>query len=538
MTAKGGIEQVVMIPVTKIGLSGLNPREGITDESVKELMLSIQEVGIKVPLIIRPSSKDENEYDLVAGERRLTAAKLAGLKAVPCIVRPMDDNEFKLTILLENLMRKDLGPVEIAHGLKVLVEQGLKQKDIASMLGKSQSWVSEHLALLGLDPKVQALVLKGLPVKKAEALRDIQNFQKLFDQVVESINNTDASELKDVNMKEEIRDAIEDGPTVSLSAGICNDDILEDGIDDAALEIFKTENYKTCQKCAAFRKQKNNFDEDVDEYCLNPECFKEKYLPILERFQKEMEEKEKKTNGGKSEPVGAYMTWDYSTNFKATECKSCPHMHVIKEDGARCYLPSCFAMKKKRENAILKRLRDADNAMMQATFQEVMTEEQDLVKALVKSKIGKLIVVSADEDIWFDSQVDAIQALYPKDKITRDKVRDFIRKMTKDMTEEAMTYALRAYMSRVMPPLRFTGDTTRAKDKDKRLKDWSWKLDAAEIEKTVRAEFKDKIDKIKSEPQKDMDKRKKQLEKVENKDLGEEDDPDADEDDADEPLEG
>lgn len=137
------------------------PRENFNEEKLQELADSISRHGILQPLIV---TLTEGQYRLVVGERRLRAAKMAGLEEVPVIVIE-SKNELDLGIiqLVENLHRDDLNPVEEAKGYKNLIEKfGLSHENISQLVGKSRAHITNMLRLLNLDPQVQSLVRDSL----------------------------------------------------------------------------------------------------------------------------------------------------------------------------------------------------------------------------------------------------------------------------------------------------------------------------------------------------------------------------------------
>jgi ParB family chromosome partitioning protein len=130
------------------------PRSVFHDEALRELAASMREVGVLQPLVVRPLA--EGRYELIAGERRLRAAKLAGLKQVPIIVRPTTDQAALEIALIENIQREDIGPLECARAYRQLMSEfGLTQEMVADKVGKARTTVTNTLRLLRLPPKIQ-----------------------------------------------------------------------------------------------------------------------------------------------------------------------------------------------------------------------------------------------------------------------------------------------------------------------------------------------------------------------------------------------
>lgn len=154
-----GLEQ---IPVDQIEPNPFQPQRQFADEGLKELAESIRGSGVVQPVLLRPAPGQEGRYQLVAGERRWRAAKLAELESVPAVVRPLGDRDALEFALTENLLREDLNPLEVAHAYQALQEQfGLSHEEIADRLGLNRSTVTNTLRLLRLPAEVQELLSRG-----------------------------------------------------------------------------------------------------------------------------------------------------------------------------------------------------------------------------------------------------------------------------------------------------------------------------------------------------------------------------------------
>ncbi|MHB8324938.1 MAG: ParB/RepB/Spo0J family partition protein [Candidatus Dormibacteria bacterium] len=142
------------IPVAAISPNPLQPRSQFDDGSLQELARSILEYGILQPLVVEPA---QDGYRLVAGERRLRAAQLAGLTTVPAVIRPVGPDRARLEMaLVENLQRKDLSPLDEARAFNRLCDEfGLTQDAVAQQLGRSRSAVANTIRLLHAAPEVQ-----------------------------------------------------------------------------------------------------------------------------------------------------------------------------------------------------------------------------------------------------------------------------------------------------------------------------------------------------------------------------------------------
>jgi ParB family chromosome partitioning protein len=162
-------QAIFYIEVDKITPNPYQPRRDFNEEALKELADSIREYGILEPLIVTrleegtPSGGITTKYQLIAGERRLMAAKLVGLSTVPAIIREGDDERVKFEIaLIENLQREDLNPMERARAFARLSDEfGLAQREIAIRIGKSREWVANSMRLLALPLEAQKALEEG-----------------------------------------------------------------------------------------------------------------------------------------------------------------------------------------------------------------------------------------------------------------------------------------------------------------------------------------------------------------------------------------
>ncbi|WP_075279094.1 ParB/RepB/Spo0J family partition protein [Thermophilibacter provencensis] len=147
------------LPISEIKPNKGQPRKTFRPEELAELADSIKQNGILQPLLVR---KKGSGYEIVAGERRYQAAKAAGLSEVPVVIREISDDEVFKLALIENLQRSDLSPLEEAQGYRQLIkEKGLTQEELAKILSKSRSAITNTLRLLDLPEEVQGLVEEG-----------------------------------------------------------------------------------------------------------------------------------------------------------------------------------------------------------------------------------------------------------------------------------------------------------------------------------------------------------------------------------------
>lgn len=168
-------KKVIEIPARKIRPNKTQPRQDFYEEDLRSLSQSISNNGLLQPLTVRKLKNDE--YELIAGERRLRASVMAGFTKIPCIVMKCSDKDSAIFALIENLQRKDLGMFEEARGINRLIRKyGITQEQAAIQLGKKQSTVANKLRLLRLSYDEQDWIVQaGLTERHARALLKIQN---------------------------------------------------------------------------------------------------------------------------------------------------------------------------------------------------------------------------------------------------------------------------------------------------------------------------------------------------------------------------
>ena len=153
-------ESVVFVSLDDIRPNSAQPRKVFDPQALQDLANSIQEHGVIQPVLLRPA---KNGYELVAGERRWRAARLASLKQIPAIVRDLDDRQNMFYALIENMQREDLNSIEEAKGMEEMMNAfGLNQEETAKAVGKSRPYVANALRLLRLPEEIQAMVMDGL----------------------------------------------------------------------------------------------------------------------------------------------------------------------------------------------------------------------------------------------------------------------------------------------------------------------------------------------------------------------------------------
>lgn len=187
----GNSEGVLEIDINKIEPNKDQPRKIFQEDALIELAESLKTYGVIQPIVVK---KENGYYQIIAGERRFRAAKIAGLKKIPAIVKEMEKNVAFEVALVENLQREDLNPLEEAESYRKLQEVfGLSQEEIAQKVGKSRSAITNSLRLLHLDPRVRNFLVENkLTGGHARALLSLSNADIQFE-LAEKIIEEDLS---------------------------------------------------------------------------------------------------------------------------------------------------------------------------------------------------------------------------------------------------------------------------------------------------------------------------------------------------------
>lgn len=158
--AETGNEPEAVLSISEIVRNPNQPRKTFDEDKLAELADSIRQNGVLQPILVRRKGQ---KYEIVAGERRYQASKLAGLKEIPAVVREIDDDKVFQLALIENLQRSDLSPIEEAKGYKqLLTSRSLTQEELAKILSKSRSAIANTLRLMDLPVEVQHMMEQGL----------------------------------------------------------------------------------------------------------------------------------------------------------------------------------------------------------------------------------------------------------------------------------------------------------------------------------------------------------------------------------------
>ena len=237
-TKKTAVEKEVkvgeqMIKITKIEPNREQPRKVFEEDALLELADSIKQFGVLQPLLVQ---KKGDYYEIIAGERRWRAAKLAGLKEVPVIIKEYTEKEIVEIALIENIQRENLNPIEEAIAYKRLASEfGLKQDEIAERVSKSRQAVANSMRLLKLSEKVQNMVItEEISAGHARALLAIENPDEQYELALRiSAENLSVRDI------EKIINQMKKAPKTEKKTGVVNDFVYKD-LEEKMISVFGT----------------------------------------------------------------------------------------------------------------------------------------------------------------------------------------------------------------------------------------------------------------------------------------------------------
>ena len=227
--------QVLNIPIEDIIPNRFQPRLAFDETGLKELAASIKEHGIIQPLVLR---RLQDKYEIIAGERRYKAAKMAGLMSVPAIISDMDDRKSAEVAIVENVQRRDLSSIEEAKSYKTLLDKGyLTQEELAKKMGLSQSAIANKLRLLSLSPSVQEALINGkISERHARSLLVLDDLKEQDEWLQKLINERLTVKELDKRLKKyKDSERDEDIPIIDVNPNI-------DAIRENAMDIISDKN--------------------------------------------------------------------------------------------------------------------------------------------------------------------------------------------------------------------------------------------------------------------------------------------------------
>ena len=181
-------ERVIVkkIPLAQIGANPDQPRKTFTDSELSDLAASIREKGVLQPILLRSVTNKPYAYEIVAGERRFRASKLAGETEIPALIKTINDENAMEIALIENVQRENLNPIEEANAYKNLMECcDYEMPDLARLIGKSQSYIRNMLRITALPESVQSLVQQGdISASHARTIAVAENPEELAHKII------------------------------------------------------------------------------------------------------------------------------------------------------------------------------------------------------------------------------------------------------------------------------------------------------------------------------------------------------------------
>ena len=199
-------DRVLYIDINDIRPNSAQPRKAFDEDKLSELASSIKTNGVIQPLIVRESSQG---YELVAGERRWRASRIAGLRKVPCIIRNFDDRQNAIVAIIENMQREDLNPIEEAQGLRSMTEKyGFTQEQVSASLGRSRTYIANSIRLLKLPDEIQQYVSSGqMSAAHGRTIINIPDKARQME-VAEKIIRNDLSVRATEKLAEKVKDEL------------------------------------------------------------------------------------------------------------------------------------------------------------------------------------------------------------------------------------------------------------------------------------------------------------------------------------------
>lgn len=199
-------DEIIELPLDELRPNPYQPRKIFDEEKLQELASSIEEHGVFQPIIVKKSSI--KGYEIIAGERRVRASKMAGLTKIPAIIRNFSDNEMMEIALLENLQRENLNAIEEANAYKnLLTTMGVTQEELATKLGKSRSHITNMIGLLNLPEEVKDLIIEEkISMSHARVLSKLENKEEIISLANRIINeNLNVRDIEELSKNENVQ---------------------------------------------------------------------------------------------------------------------------------------------------------------------------------------------------------------------------------------------------------------------------------------------------------------------------------------------
>ncbi len=331
------------LEVKKIKISGWNPRKNFNKSELQGLQESIKKQGICQPLLVRPLPEN-GSFQLVAGERRLRAAKALKMKTVPVLIKDLTDEQAREIMLIENLERKDLSPLEEADFIQGIINNdGITQEELAKKIQRSQAWIANRLRLLKLPGEIQALIIsREINSRHGIALLPFAGYP-VFKVIMKEIR-------KQLKAGKEVSVRYLNDTIIGDAVGGYNDDFVLD-LDDFPFNKRDLQGYfdfSKCKKCPAVKKTSRYGGTPTGRNCIDRRCWKDNLNKAKISLQKE---KDSLLKGMKDKKVIdtnllEYNAWNglsvTSDPWCKTVCRKCENKKKAKIGGVICIDPKCY----------------------------------------------------------------------------------------------------------------------------------------------------------------------------------------------------
>ena len=368
------------IGLSEIVLSKDNPRRHFNEEKIQELAKSIGEKGVISPILVRPVN---GKYELVCGERRLKASKVAKLKDIPAIVRELTDGDALELQLIENLQRDDLNPIEEAQGFKALIDKcKYTQETLAKKIGKSQGFVAARLALLDVRDDYQADIISGgLTAGHLKYLMPLTGCDRILDGV-----RTEIKQAEQISVKE-FHSAV--------------DRVVERRARSMADAEF---NKAECKECKFNKIHKTYYGQT--RACFRPECYSKKQRAALKAKKQRIKDGMEKGKVANEAMMKAAV--DLGGNqilFDKKTCKGCENKKIG-------YETDWQGKKVKKEVCVDKECFNKKNKVAEAALEKKKAAE---FKKKIERVKGKAAKSKGERDFWVTWFAEKVGGVYHSD---------------------------------------------------------------------------------------------------------------------------
>ena len=447
------------IKISQISITGFNPRKEFDPDDLNELKESIKEYGILEPLIVRPIGMKGkiDSFELVAGERRYRAAVELKLKTVPVVTMELSDRDVKEIMLIENLQRSDLAPLEEAEAIQSLLLEETTQETLGKKLGKSQSWIANRLRLLQAPEELKEMIIsREITARHVLTLLPYQDYP-IYKDIMTSVKKHlgQYHDISVTRLKEKIDDHITgydtNGESVLNLSSLPWD--IRRLVDDKFLDL------KDCEKCKEPVSIKG-YDNEDDKYCLNRRCWKDKVNLANQAYEKaqkvtnEKLAKKGKVNVNKMD-YGTYNYLKYA-DFDKTECKDCDQCKLSTNDDKICLDPACYKEKTSAHSRVINKATREDKTKALEVLDKFLISKDTLsdsdVKVILNLLSKQLYSAAVRQGLkpWGDikewSDTEKIVKAIPEDDLCRALYRIVIIQYLSSGSDDLTTKKLKTIL--------------------------------------------------------------------------------------------